>query len=145
MQTLAPQLVEVLWRKVRLLPDKQFSDHVKTFIFDATETGNVEFLIILIGHYPDLIWITNEKRQSIFHIAVLNRQETVFNLIYDIGAIKDMILDNVDDDGQNILHLAGKLAPTSQLNTVSGAALQMQSELLWFKVGVLYYFNFIFF
>ncbi|KAL2456588.1 PGG domain-containing protein [Abeliophyllum distichum] len=38
-----------------------------------------------------------------------------------------------DNDKNNILQLAGKLAPQSRLNIVSGAALQMQRELLWFK------------
>ncbi|KAM4088131.1 hypothetical protein ACB094_07G047500 [Castanea mollissima] len=122
-----------LWREVRLLHGGQFSDHVKTFLFEAAKMGNAELLIIVIRSYPDLIWKTDAKCGSIFHIAVLYRQETVFNLIYEIGAIKDMLLTYTDDEDQNILHLAGKLAPASRLNTVSGAALQMQRELLWFK------------
>ncbi|KAM3694299.1 hypothetical protein ACJW31_07G047500 [Castanea mollissima] len=120
-------------KEVRLLHGGQFSDHVKTFLFEAAKMGNAELLIIVIRSYPDLIWKTDAKCGSIFHIAVLYRQETVFNLIYEIGAIKDMLLTYTDDEGQNILHLAGKLAPASRLNTVSGAALQMQRELLWFK------------
>ncbi|CAA2967517.1 Hypothetical predicted protein [Olea europaea subsp. europaea] len=51
------------------------------------------------------------------------------------GATKDFITYYIDDEGNNILHLAGKLAPPSRLNTISaGPALQMQRELLWFKV-----------
>ncbi|KAL4614489.1 hypothetical protein ACB092_07G057700 [Castanea dentata] len=34
---------------------------------------------------------------------------------------------------ENVMHLAGYLAPLNRLNIVSGAALQMQLELLWFK------------
>ena len=136
MQTLARELVESLWREARLLQDKQFSDHVKTFLFEAAKMGNAELLIIVIRSYPDLLWTIDGKCRSIFHIAVLHRQKTVFNLIYEIGAIKDMILTYVDDKNQNILHLAGQLAPPSQLNMVSGAAFQMQWEMLWFKVGV---------
>ncbi|CAA2990513.1 Ankyrin repeat-containing protein At3g12360 [Olea europaea subsp. europaea] len=37
------------------------------------------------------------------------------------------------NSNNNILHLAAKLAPSSRLNSVSGAALQMQRELQWFK------------
>ncbi|XP_022851723.1 uncharacterized protein LOC111373415 [Olea europaea var. sylvestris] len=52
-----------------------------------------------------------------------------------LGATKDFITYYIDDEGNNILHLAGKLAPPSRLNTISaGPALQMQRELLWFKV-----------
>lgn len=77
MQTLARQLVEGLWREVRLLHEKQFSDHVKTFLFEAAKMGNAELLIIVIRSYPDLIWRIDAKSRSIFHIAVLYRQETI--------------------------------------------------------------------
>ncbi|KAL5158279.1 hypothetical protein HKD37_15G042793 [Glycine soja] len=59
--------------------------------------------------------------------------EKIFNLIYDIEAHKDLITSYRDNNNHNILHLAGKLAPSDQLHVVSGAALQMQRELLWFK------------
>ncbi|XP_030941530.1 ankyrin repeat-containing protein ITN1-like [Quercus lobata] len=95
--------------------------------------GNAELLIIVIRSYPDLIRKTDSKRRTIFHIALLHRQESVFKLIYEIGAIKDMLLTYVDDEGQNILHLAGQLAPPSRLNMVSGAVFQMQLEIRWFK------------
>lgn len=39
----------------------------------------------------------------------------------------------MDNFSNNILRLAGNLAPKDQLNRVSGAALQMQRELQWFK------------
>ncbi|KAF5800707.1 putative PGG domain-containing protein [Helianthus annuus] len=39
-----------------------------------------------------------------------------------------------DKDGNNLLHLAAQLAPIHKLNVVSGAALQMQRELQWFKL-----------
>lgn len=143
MQTLARQLVEDLWREVRLLQEPEFSNHVVAFLFEAANMGNAELLIIVIRSYPDLILKTDSKCRTIFHIAVLYRQESVFKL-----NMKDVILTFVDDEGQNILHLAGQLAPTSQLNMVSGAAFQMQREMLWFKVGgftVCIYFSFVFF
>ena len=148
MQTLARQFVEDLWREVRLLQEPEFSNHVVAFLFEAANMGNAELLIIVIRSYPDLILKTDSKCRTIFHTAVLYRQESVFKLIYEIGAMKDVILTFVDDEGQNILHLAGQLAPTSQLNMVSGAAFQMQREMLWFKVGgftVCIYFSFVFF
>ena len=118
------------------MQDKQFLDCVRTFLFEAAKMGNAKLLIIVICSYPDLLWRVDRKGRSIFHIAVLHLQETVFNLVYEIGVIKDVILTYVDDENQNILHLAGQLAPPSQLNTVSGATFQMQREMLWFKVGV---------
>ena len=136
-QTLARKLVEDLWKEVRQLQGQHFIEQVESFLFEAAKMGNAELLIIVIRSYPDLIWKTDSKCRTIFHIAILYRQKSVFNLIYEISAIKYMIFTYVDDKCQNILHLAGKLAPPSRLNMASGAAFQMQREILWFKVGVL--------
>ena len=59
MWTLAHQLVEKLWEHVLQLQDWEISKLIKTplkLLFDAIELGNVEFLIILIRSYPDLLW-----------------------------------------------------------------------------------------
>lgn len=136
MQKLVDELVARVSREVKLFEDKQFSYIVRTLLFDAVEFGNTEFLDILIGSYPNIIWTIDNHRRSLLHIAVKNRQESVFNLIYETVAAKEIILTYVDGSKQNILHLAGELAPPRRLNIVSGAALQMQRELLWFKVSV---------
>ena len=141
MQTLAHELVKKLWEHVLQLQDWEISKLIKTpskLLFDAAELGNVEFLIILILAYPDLIWKVDQNNRSLFHTAVLYIQEAIFNLIYEIGAIKDLIAaykDKNNTDNNNILHLAGILAPLSRRQIVSGAALQMQRELLWFQVN----------
>ncbi|KAL2524783.1 Ankyrin repeat family protein [Abeliophyllum distichum] len=142
----AGQLVKRLWELILTLPDKDFLKIIEEtrILTDAAKIGNVEFLTLLTQSYPDLIWKINSDKYSIFHIAVIYRQERVFSLIYDTGAIKDLMMlykDNKnvmmrhykDKKGNNILHLAAKLAPPSRLNIVSGAALQMQREILWFK------------
>nr|POE67867.1 hypothetical protein CFP56_62039 [Quercus suber] len=49
-------------------------------------------------------------------------------------SIRDLLADRINEDGNNMLHLAAGLAPEEKLNAISGAALQMQRELLWFKV-----------
>lgn len=64
----------------------------------------------------------------------MKRQEKVFNLIFRMSDHKNLLLMSHDDEENNILHLAGRLAPLKQLNLVPGAALQMQRELRWFKV-----------
>lgn len=134
-------LVERIWEKIVLLEESEILELImkpRPLIFDAAKQGNFEFLTILIREYPDLVWKVDEKFCSIFHYAVSERHEDVFKLIYEIGAIKDIIvLSQEKETGNNILHLAGKLAPQDRLNIVSGAALQMQRELLWFRVKYL--------
>jgi ankyrin repeat protein len=137
MNTLAHQLVERPWKMVGIPHNDQFSSNmVQTLILEAAKVGNVEFLIILIRSYPDLIWQQNKNNMSLFHIAIEYRQESVFNLIYELGTNKNCLAScKTFDTNENMLHLAGKLAPLDRLNIVSGAALQMQRELLWFKVS----------
>ncbi|XP_038894043.1 ankyrin repeat-containing protein At5g02620-like [Benincasa hispida] len=138
MQTFAHQLVGRLWdcATSQLLTEKIDISRVPLRLMDeAAKVGNVEFLLILLRRCPELISALDmTSSYSFFHTAVENRQESVFSLIYEIGGVKDLIVNSYDDKKNiNILHLAGKLAAPSQLNKVSGAALQMQRELLWFK------------
>ena len=139
MQTLAHQTVERLWNfVVKELTKRELYSFIKNpsrLLHDAARVGNAEFLIILIRSYPDLLWKVDDDDKSIFHIAVENRQESVFSLIYEIGGLKDFLANFHDRKKQfNMLHLAGLLAAPDHLSRVSGAALQMQRELLWFKV-----------
>ncbi|XP_016651166.1 PREDICTED: uncharacterized protein LOC103328663 isoform X1 [Prunus mume] len=135
-QTRALELVKCLWNQIL----KHDDDYVMCLItepsevlFDATRLGNYEFLSVLINAYPDLLWETDDENRTIFHVAVLYRHASIFNLVHETGSIKDIIVTYTDDENNNILHLAAKLAPQNQLNLVSGAALQMQRELVWFE------------
>ncbi|XP_065632969.1 uncharacterized protein LOC111994291 isoform X2 [Quercus suber] len=101
-------------------------------LFAAAEVGNIEFLVKLIRFDFSLLW-EEENDKRIFHIAVEKRHENIFNLLYEIGPIKDLIVDKKDVGGNNMLHLVARMVPQEKLNAISGAALQMQRELLWFK------------
>ncbi|XP_074343605.1 uncharacterized protein LOC141682811 isoform X2 [Apium graveolens] len=108
-------------------------EEVPTLLFAAAEVGNAEFVIAIIDYYPDFIWKENYRNQSIFHVAILHRHQRIFNLLHEIGSIGSLIATRKDNyDGNNMLHLAATLAPQEKLNKVSGAALQMQRDLLWY-------------
>ncbi|CAI9272251.1 unnamed protein product [Lactuca saligna] len=102
-------------------------------LFIAAEMGNTRFVIELIRLYPDIIWKLNDDNQSIFHTAVKHRHEGIYNLLYEIGSMKDLITPLKDTNENNMLHLVGKSAKKKRLEDVSGVAFQMQRELLWFK------------
>ncbi|XP_048326771.2 ankyrin repeat-containing protein ITN1-like [Ziziphus jujuba] len=106
---------------------------VANLLFDAAEAGNVDILIKLMHFNPDLLWVKDTERGTIFHVAVENRHEDIFNLLFEFGAIKDLIAKHIPSNDNNLLHFAAKLPPQKKLNTVSGAALQMHRELLWYK------------
>ena len=136
MPILDRDLIERIWEQVLQRSDEEISDLIRRpsgVLFDAAMSGNVEFLALLLCKYPDLLWEVNEKEQSVFHVAVMHRHVHVFNLIYNIGAAKDYMVGNVDVDKNNMLHLAGML-PLAERLGAPRANLQMQRELLWFKV-----------
>ena len=110
--------------------------HPTELLFDAAKVGKL--LAELINSYPDLIWETDSANRSIIHVAVLYRYPSIFNLIHDIGSIKDLLATYTDSENNNILHLAAKLPPPNRLNLVSGAAFQMQRDLLWFEVHLVF-------
>lgn len=112
-------------------------------VFVAAERGNVDFLKILIRESPDLIFQVDDNHYSIFHFAVKYRHEEIFRLVHEIGSAKDFLFSSKVKGYNNILLLAGMLAPSERLHSVSGAALQMQRELLWFEV-IIYHHSFLY-
>ncbi|KAL1537564.1 hypothetical protein AAHA92_30062 [Salvia divinorum] len=108
-------------------------DSSKLF-FIAAESGNDDFLIELLKNDHNLLYKVNKSTHSVFHVAVLHRYVKVFNLMYELGGTKDLIATYIDNEGNNILHLAGKLAPQNQLDSIPNVAMQMQREVLWYKV-----------
>ncbi|KAI3957973.1 hypothetical protein MKW98_020615, partial [Papaver atlanticum] len=72
--------------------------------------------------------------QFMIHMAIAERSETILNLICKAsGKYKTAEVSKYDCKGNTILHYAAKLVSSAQLNLVSGACLQMQREMQWFK------------
>ncbi|KAJ0437998.1 putative ankyrin repeat-containing domain, PGG domain, ankyrin repeat-containing domain superfamily [Helianthus annuus] len=110
---------------------------IKTYpfrvLFHATKMGNTRFIIELIRIYPDVTWKVDDKGKTIFHLAIKRRQEKIYSLLHEIGAMKDLIIRIKDKKGNYMLHMVAKSAKHIRFQSVSGVALQMQRELLWFK------------
>ncbi|KAK0578345.1 hypothetical protein LWI29_008850 [Acer saccharum] len=84
--------------------------------------------IILLDDYM-IAGLIRSPSRLIFDAAEQGNDELLSILR---GSVKDLMVA-VDYNKDNILHLAAKLPPPNRLNIVSGAALQLQRELLWFK------------
>ncbi|KAF8377153.1 hypothetical protein HHK36_030526 [Tetracentron sinense] len=131
----ALEVLNCICKEISTLDDSQLKK-IKAYsaVLEAAKYGNIEFIIEIIKHYPRLMWSIDESNnRGLFFTAIVHRQEKVFNLIYGIGTQKNEIIASWDIFHNNGLHLAGMLSPASQLARVSGAALQMQRELQWFK------------
>lgn len=86
---------------------------------------------------PEFLWIRNSEGMSIFHYAVLRRQAKIFSLIYGLKGRVEGLLAERDKSGNTILHLAGMLTEHTVVDKITGAALQMEREVEWFKVSSL--------
>ncbi|XWS44752.1 hypothetical protein CRYUN_Cryun15aG0074500 [Craigia yunnanensis] len=130
----AKELLTCICREVSNLEDElKLEALIKKALFEAVKQGIVEFVTKIMKHYPEVVWFYDEKDRNIFFVATAERQEKIFSLIYKMGAKKNSLATYWDKDFNNMLHQAAFLAPSSQLDRVSGAALQMQRELQWFK------------
>ncbi|KAE9459499.1 hypothetical protein C3L33_08618, partial [Rhododendron williamsianum] len=129
------ELVRFFCREIaKLHTDKAMSKLLTPFL-TAARFGIHEVVEEIMIAFPDVIYQAYEEGHTALHLAVINRHENIYNLTYQMRYDCKQYLSILrDNDGNCVLHLAGKLAPKHRLNLVSGAALQMQRELQWYKV-----------
>ncbi|WCJ41375.1 Ankyrin repeat family protein [Euphorbia peplus] len=130
MQREAKELLKLLIHEVHNLNPSTANILLGNAILVAAEFGSHEFVRQSINSNPSTVFFKSGKGQNIFHIAIIHRHENIFNLLYQMGVYGNLTTTEVDRFGNNMLHSAGRLAPS---NKISGAALQLQRELQWFK------------
>ncbi|GKV38855.1 hypothetical protein SLEP1_g46716 [Rubroshorea leprosula] len=83
----------------------------------------------------NILWrsLNLKESRNTFAWAVAHRQEEVARLLYEFAKEDANMVITIDKDGNNILHITAKLAPSYQLGRISGSAFRLQSELRWFK------------
>ncbi|KAF8377103.1 hypothetical protein HHK36_030476 [Tetracentron sinense] len=106
---------------------------VYSAIFLAAELGTFEFITEMTKSFPMMMLAQDKFQHNILLIAIKHRQRRIFDHIRGVGAIRRASAYVTDSSGNNALHLAAMLPPPSRLERVSGAAMQMQQELQWFK------------
>ncbi|BFG21062.1 hypothetical protein CerSpe_073360 [Prunus speciosa] len=128
------QSLELLHHMCDVTKHRSSHDFVLPAIFRAIERGMFEFTDSVLQARPDFVWIANQKGRNLFHFAIECRKEKIYSLIYRLNKRKRiMIGQSADKSGNCALHVAGMLSPLAKLDNISGAALQMQRELQWFK------------
>uniref|UniRef100_A0A7N0U3U1 PGG domain-containing protein n=1 Tax=Kalanchoe fedtschenkoi TaxID=63787 RepID=A0A7N0U3U1_KALFE len=99
--------------------------------YKAAVNGIHELIEECLRCYPGLIWYKSEGSYLMFN-AIKYRQVKVYNLVYQMTGHVALAASDVTD-GENALHQVARIALPYRVNTVTGAALQMQRELQWFK------------
>ncbi|KAF8377145.1 hypothetical protein HHK36_030518 [Tetracentron sinense] len=135
MNTEALQLLSCICKEISPFDASQLKEiRAHSALMDSIMYGNTEFVVKIIKHCPILELVVDENGQNIFCAAILHRQEKIYNFLIGTGAQNNGTTVIRDKFDHNTMHLAGMLAPSSQLSRISGAALQMQRELQWFRV-----------
>ncbi|PWA71046.1 ankyrin repeat-containing domain, PGG domain, Gag-polypeptide of LTR copia-type [Artemisia annua] len=129
----AVALVKLLCQEISDLNLQSNSIHYANPIIEAASNGAYEVVQEIVDTFPQAIWYSDKNGHYMIQLAILHRCERVYNLTYQMSDHKHFHKTLKDSHNNNLLHLAGKLAPLHKLNLVSGAALQMQRALQWFK------------
>ncbi|KAI3511021.1 hypothetical protein L1887_18162 [Cichorium endivia] len=130
----ALELLQQVNSKIKQLDDTDsHRDYYTNPIHEAVRQNAYEMVEEIVQEFPDAMSSANNDGHDIIQNAVINRSEKVYNLLYQMSEHKNVYKTIRDSSGNNLLHLAGRLAPTHKLNHISGAALQIQRELQWFK------------
>ncbi|KAM7489103.1 hypothetical protein LguiB_026587 [Lonicera macranthoides] len=133
----ALELVKCLCSEIVKLDHSKASVVLGVPVKTASCIGVHEIIEEILGSFPSAIYLTDEMNRTLFHLAIVNRRENIFNIIYQVEH-KHVFLRAQDRLMNNCLHLAGSLDLESQQklnlrNSAAGAALQVQRELQWFK------------
>ncbi|KAI3861956.1 hypothetical protein MKW98_018239 [Papaver atlanticum] len=99
----------------------------------AITYGTTEVIVQCLEKFPYLLWSEMEG-QTMVQIAIAERNNKVFNFMCKKSEDDmDELNSRTDERGNTILHYAADIAPSHQLNSISGVALQMQRDAQWFK------------
>ncbi|KAL5538684.1 hypothetical protein UlMin_043128 [Ulmus minor] len=128
------QVLQKTFDEIKYLKIKEWKKNgFDSVLLEATMNGAVEIVKGLIKVNTEFVWVRQEKSErTLFMIAVEYRQEKILSLMRGL-ATKQALLASLDGSDNTMLHMAGLLAPVSQLSKIAGPALQMQREMQWFK------------
>ncbi|KAK4275364.1 hypothetical protein QN277_018458 [Acacia crassicarpa] len=124
----AAEILKLVCENVMFLNEEK-KDKTVTALIAAAREEKVEFLLRVTKANPKLVSLVTfrQRKENVFIEAVAHRRAEIFNFLcgLHVGATRL--------SPKYLLHVAASLGPPSYLNQISGAALQMQRELQWFK------------
>jgi len=99
----------------------------------AACNGIKEIVELIIDFHPQSIEHVSEDEQNILHMAVKHRQLEIFQMLNKLKMVRHLA-GKIDNESNTVLHNAAYFKGGSQ----PGYALQLQEELHWFEVSVIY-------
>ncbi|XP_042960259.1 uncharacterized protein LOC122295207 isoform X2 [Carya illinoinensis] len=139
MKKIHEQYNELLYQMCKVISESKTQQLIDGLVYSAicraTTNGIFEFVSRMLETDLRFIWVRDKDERNIFMLAVLHRHEKIFSILYSQHTMTNYysLTCLLDVDGNNILHMVGKMEHPARVTQISGAALQMQRELQWFK------------
>ncbi|KAI9121824.1 hypothetical protein K1719_007214 [Acacia pycnantha] len=129
----AAEILNLVCENVMFLNEEKKAQ-IADALIAAARREKVEFLLRVTKANPELVSLVTfpQRKENVFFDAIRHRRAEIFNLLRGFR-FKHVVATKMRNDGDFMLHAAASLAPPFYLNRISGAALQMQRELQWFK------------
>ncbi|KAF5186652.1 Ankyrin repeat-containing protein [Thalictrum thalictroides] len=105
---------------------------LETPLLVATSNGIEEIVEAILKMFPQAIEHVSSTGQNILHVAVLNRQKKIFDIVEKNKIPMTRLSRRIDKKGNTVLHQVG-INVGIYRGQMPGPALQLQEELLWFK------------
>ena len=138
------ELLKLMTKMLKPNAEQRVPRNVGGAVVRAVKEGIFEFVFDIVKADPQLVWSCDSNSINIFSLAVQYRHAKIFSLIYGLHIKFTLASARDPSNGNNLLHMAGMSAPSTSLDHIAGAALQMQRELHWFKVISLTFNFFVF-
>ncbi|KAG5543376.1 hypothetical protein RHGRI_016191 [Rhododendron griersonianum] len=126
---------------------RYLDDQMGSPIVEATEKGIIELVNEILRKFPEAAFSfdknsrvpasassPNDKGKNILHIAVEQKDWNIYDLLRRKIELRDgMLVEDVDNHRNTILHLAAKLGAPSFRSIQRGHLYQMMWDVCWFK------------
>ncbi|KAF7143497.1 hypothetical protein RHSIM_Rhsim05G0189100 [Rhododendron simsii] len=101
-------------------------------LLQAAENSILELVKEILGKFPEAAYCFDSNGKNIFHIAVENKDCTMYSFLKKNVARKDWMMAALDHDKNSILHLAAK--DGAHPRVLFGSLNRMIWNVYWFKL-----------
>ncbi|KAG2391011.1 uncharacterized protein HKW66_Vig0132280 [Vigna angularis] len=129
------RLLRSIWKKVTNQENEVINFELITQLFsDVIESGNDDFVKWCFGESSGILMnLKDSNGRNLMHLAFLYRRIKSITADFKNFNFIRYLLIAVDNEGNNVLHLAALLDPEFKSFSGLSAKFQMDKELSWFK------------
>ena len=112
------QLIKEIWSQIEQLECSTISQLIsepRPMLFDTLKSDNVNVVLCLLEMSLELLAQKDSNGRNVFHVAALYQRKRIFKFLTTMGAT-NLIIREVDNDNNNVLHLAAHIQKEESSN-----------------------------